>query len=58
MFMLSFLEILKGVRKSLHYYRSKFFWQSDENKRKYRLSNGILFVDLKIREAFELMCLS
>lgn len=38
MFMLSFLEIPIGVRKRLDYYRSKFFWQSDEQKKKYRLS--------------------
>jgi hypothetical protein len=38
MFMLSFLEIPVGVRKRLDFYRSCFFWQSDENKRKYRLT--------------------
>lgn len=38
MFMLSFLEIPKGVRKRLDFYRSRFFWQSDEHKRKYRLT--------------------
>src|SRR6266540_1383109 len=37
MFMLSFLEIPKGVCKRLDSYRSRFFWQSDENKRKYPL---------------------
>jgi hypothetical protein len=36
--MLTFLEIPIGVRKRLDYYRSKFFWQSDEYKKKYRLS--------------------
>jgi exonuclease III len=38
MFMLSFLEIPVGVRKRLDFYRSRFFWQSDEHKRKYRLT--------------------
>jgi hypothetical protein len=38
MFMLSFLQIPKGVLKRLDYYRSRFFWQSDENKKKYRLT--------------------
>jgi hypothetical protein len=38
MFMLSFLEIPKGVRKRLDYYRSRFFWQEEEDKKKYRLS--------------------
>jgi hypothetical protein len=38
MFMLSFFEIPVGVRKRLDYYRSRFFWQSDGYKIKYRLS--------------------
>jgi hypothetical protein len=38
MFMLSFFEIPVGVRKRLDFYRSRFFWQSDGHKRKYRLS--------------------
>jgi hypothetical protein len=38
MFMLSFLEIPKGVRKRLDFFRSRFFWQSDGHKRKYRLT--------------------
>jgi hypothetical protein len=38
MFMLSFLEIPKGVRKRLDFYRSRFFWQEENDKKKYRLS--------------------
>ena len=38
MFLLSFLEIPKGVCKRLDYYRSHFFWQSDGHKKKYRLA--------------------
>jgi len=38
MFMMSFFAIPKGVRKRLDYYRSRFFWQCDEHKRKYRLA--------------------
>ena len=38
MYMMSFFEISKGVRKKLDYFRSRFFWQSNENKRKYRLA--------------------
>ena len=38
MFMLSFLEIPVGVRKRLDFYRSCFFWQNDDHKRKYRLT--------------------
>jgi hypothetical protein len=38
MFMLSFLEIPIGVRKRLDFFRSRFFWQSDGHKKKYRLT--------------------
>ena len=37
-FMLSFFEVPKGVLEKLDYYRSRFFWQSDEHKKKYRLA--------------------
>ncbi|WVZ73514.1 hypothetical protein U9M48_021813 [Paspalum notatum var. saurae] len=38
MFMFSFFEAPKGVLKKLDYYRSRFFWQCDEHKKKYRLT--------------------
>jgi hypothetical protein len=38
MFMLSFFEIPKGVRKRLDFFRSRFFWDSDGLKKKYRLT--------------------
>jgi hypothetical protein len=38
MFMLSFLEVPIGVRKRLDFFRSRFFWQSDGHKKKYRLT--------------------
>jgi len=38
MFMMSFFEIPRGVLKKLDYFRSRFFWQSDEYKKKYRLT--------------------
>ena len=60
MFMLSFLEVPKGVQKRLDLFRSRFFWQSDNHKRKYRLTKwsiicrskeqsrlGIEVIDLK-----------
>ena len=34
MHMMSFFKIPKGVRKKLDYFRSRFFWQGDEHKRK------------------------
>ena len=37
MFMLSFFEVPKGVLKKLEYFRSWFFWQNDQHKKKYRL---------------------
>lgn len=38
MYMLSFFEIPRGVLQKLDNYRSRFFWQSDDHKRKYRLA--------------------
>jgi hypothetical protein len=38
MFILSFFELPKGVLKKLDHFRSWFFWQSDEHKKKYRLT--------------------
>lgn len=38
MFLLSFFEIPVGVRKRLDFYRSRFFWQNDEARKKYRLA--------------------
>jgi hypothetical protein len=37
MFRLSFFEIPVGVRKRLDFYRSRFFWEREDNKKKYRL---------------------
>jgi hypothetical protein len=37
LFMLSFFEIPKGILHKLDFYRSRFFWQGDNNKKKYRL---------------------
>jgi hypothetical protein len=36
--MFSFLEIPKGVQKRLGFYRSRFFWQCEETKRRYMLT--------------------
>ena len=38
MFMLSFFEIPKGVLQKLDFYRSRFFWQFEKHKKKYRLA--------------------
>jgi hypothetical protein len=47
MYMMSFFEIPKGVRKKLDYFRSRFFWQSNEHKRKYRLAKWDILCQLK-----------
>jgi len=36
--MISFFAIPKEVLKKLDYFRSRFFWQEDGHKRKYRLA--------------------
>jgi hypothetical protein len=38
MFMISFFRIPNCVLEKLDYYRSRFFWQCDEHKKKYRLA--------------------
>ena len=38
MFMFSFFEVPRGSLKKLDYFRSRFFWQSDDHKKKYRLT--------------------
>jgi hypothetical protein len=37
LFMLSFFEVPRGVLEKLNYFRSWFFWQADNHKKKYRL---------------------
>ena len=37
MFMLSFFEVPRGVLKKIEYYKSRFFWQNDGHKKKYKL---------------------
>jgi hypothetical protein len=64
MFMLSFFEVPRGVLERLDYYRSRFFWQSDGHKKKYRLEKwsvlctpkdqgGLVIIDLNLQN----MCL-
>src|SRR5438105_9347258 len=38
MYMMSFFDIPKGVLKKLNYFRSRFFWQGDDHKKKYRIA--------------------
>jgi hypothetical protein len=44
MFMLSFYEVPKEVLHKLDFYRSRFFLQGDNHKKKYRLAKwGIIY---------------
>jgi hypothetical protein len=38
MHMISFFILTKGVLHKMDYYRSRFFWQGDSEKKKYRLT--------------------
>ncbi|WVZ53042.1 hypothetical protein U9M48_004033 [Paspalum notatum var. saurae] len=51
MYMMSFFAIPKGVLKKLNYFRSRFFWQGDESKRKYRLARWNILANPKIKGA-------
>ena len=52
--MTSFFEIPKGVRKKLDYFHSRFFWQSDEHKRKYRLAKWDILCQPKDQGGLEI----
>jgi hypothetical protein len=47
MFMLSFFELPKGVLEKIDCFRSRFYWQSDQHKRKYRLAKWELLCQPK-----------
>jgi hypothetical protein len=51
--MMSFFTIPKRVLKKLDYFRSMFYWQGDENKRKYRLMKWLFFASQRIRVVWE-----
>jgi hypothetical protein len=48
--MLFFFEIPVGVRKRFDFYRSFFFWKTDDTKKNIGLQSGTWFVDPKIKE--------
>lgn len=52
--MLSIFEIPKGVLKRLDFYHSKFFWQCDENKQKYRLAKWDVLCRPKDQGGFDI----
>ncbi|WVZ75235.1 hypothetical protein U9M48_023312 [Paspalum notatum var. saurae] len=38
MFIFYFFEVSRGVIKKIDYYRSRFYWQNNQQKKKYRLA--------------------
>ena len=38
MFMMSFFELPRGVLEKIDCFRSRFYWQNDQHKKKYRLA--------------------
>jgi len=54
LYMMSFFEIPKGVRKKLDYFRSRFFWQCDEHKKKYRLAKWDILCQPKDQGGLEI----
>jgi hypothetical protein len=49
MFMMSFYELPKGVLQKIDCFRSRFFWQSDQHRRKYRLAKWEVLCQRKIQ---------
>jgi hypothetical protein len=60
LYMISFFLLTKGVLHKLDYYRSRFFWQGDSEKKKYRLvkwsivcrpkdQGGLEFITFRLR---------
>jgi hypothetical protein len=55
LFMLSFFEVPKGVLKKIDYYISRFFWQNDSHKKKYRLSKWSILCQSKDQGGMSIM---
>jgi hypothetical protein len=45
MFMLSFYKLTKEILHKLEFYKSRFFWQGDNHKKKYRLPKWSILKD-------------
>jgi hypothetical protein len=54
MFMLSFFEVLRGVLEKIDYYRSRFYWQSDQHKKKYMLARWNIICQPKDQGGFRI----
>jgi hypothetical protein len=55
MYMMSFFALPKGVQKKLDYFRSRFYWQGDEQKKKYRLAKWSILCQPKDQGGLEFM---
>jgi hypothetical protein len=53
-FMLSFFEVLKGVLEKIDYFRFRFFWQHDSQKKKYRLTKWSIMCQPKDQGGLEI----
>ena len=49
MFMISFFETPRGVLENIECYISRFYWQNDQDKRKYRLVKWEILCQPKIQ---------
>ena len=48
MFMMSFFKIPKGVLEKLECFKSRFFWQNDEHRKKVSFSETEYYLSTKI----------
>jgi hypothetical protein len=55
LFMLSFFEVLKRFLEKIGYYRSIFFWQNNNHKKKYRLSKWSIHCQAKDQSGLGIM---
>jgi hypothetical protein len=58
MYMMSFFSIPKGVLKKLDYFCSRFFWQGDEDKNKYRLTKWSILCEPKDQGGLDILDLN
>jgi hypothetical protein len=50
MFMFSFFEVPREVFEKIDYYRSRFYWWSDQHKKKYRLMRWNIICQPKVQD--------
>jgi hypothetical protein len=51
--MICFFQLPRGVAKRLDYFRSRFFWQGDNEKKKYQLTKWSVVCHPKIKVVME-----